>query len=53
VSKQKHRQPEAIGKRCCMNGYVEVEEAEVGLVVGKSYWSSLTWVRFEEEENFE
>jgi hypothetical protein len=42
VWKQKHRQPEAIGKHCCTNGCVEVEEAELELVAGKSYLSSLT-----------
>lgn len=49
---RKHKQQEVIGRSCCTNGCVAAEE-ELGLGVDyRSYWSSLTWVRFEEEASF-
>ena len=49
---RKHKQQAEIGKSCCTSDYAAAEE-ELGLGVDcRSYWSSLTWVRFEEEANF-
>ena len=49
---RKHKQQEVIGRSCCTSDYVvAVEELELG-VDCRSYWSSLTWVRFEEEASF-
>ena len=49
---RKHKQQEVIGRSCCTSDYVVAAE-EPGLGVDcRSYWSSLTWVRFEEEASF-
>lgn len=51
-SRQKHKQQEVIGRSCCTSDCAAAEE-ELGLGVDyRSYWSSLTWVRFEEEASF-